>query len=637
MNSQVMVFSKLLSLAFFAISVANVIIVGGDSVSHGNYTYCEQALKYDIVLTAFVTNVSVNHVVPLLLDNGSVIYANFTFIIRQYGDVLRNKNLSIEVGSIDVEQNTMHVVVYLNNAFIKLDYLVNGNVTITVKPYNVTHVLVTFRLDDVWALPPLWARSLSIANLSRIEYRFLVDVSSGAASLIYNDGMVPVGRTLFFIPELVSPFGYATAILSNVEDKMRKIVENEQLLKEIALKISSEKDPRRRTELQQALLEDLSVYHGSSFKFSYLGYRCRADWGVDGYIIGCLAPFSMYFNVIVFDHILLRELSDVLAKALANNDVETIARVLRNVFSVKTVIFPYNVTGTKNVAMITSRSFSPSSVNDFIILVLPPLSVNGSIIYSMLTKGPSTGETLDDLIESILEQQSEIIGVSKEVLREHLNVTVAGDIVVFELSYGDYNVTIVAPLWPRDLNGTDYVCLHVEAPLSLLAEKSFKAWSVDSGKVMPALAKAQVIIWEFVKTIVESGGDREAVSRVLNKIVELKRELAKQFEYSITVDDILFSLANWSKQLMIEETETVTATTIKEIGSKAENVSKPIEAANVTGIKVEVQPTSRKAEASYFRLGIHYLVAAVLVVVIVILLYLWRRGGGFEAGSTTYH
>ena len=446
-----------LPIALF-LSVVLVSVATATASSHG-FASCVPVHR-DYLVTMVWLNGSVIKPLTHVYTNDSV--ANIYAVLSLVHNESREPSIRITGVKRIGRDYFVYVEVAGKDVAATLDYIVNGNISIAVRRINESWLSVELRLTNLAAeygidllkyLGEIKAENLVPAwmNLSTI---FLINTRDGETFLKIGKKLVRVGASPLFPYNLtLGPDAYAYVLVHN------------------ALKILGEiqKQSNQSTNKLSAVLRDSVIP-----SYAYLGSTCSLEPLEKGLLETCRLVTNTSYNVVEINYTALREIG--LAKALyaaaKNNDTQRLEKLLSKVIAIKR----FRLTNITHGAVVALEFYAPvpREPRDFAAFYAP-VDVNGLNAIMLAVRGPNLGlETISDQVKksptkipdnATVRYEEEVInGIPMRVLR------------VFS---GNSSPIVTIHLWPRDLNGTDYMCTYYGKTVAPILLRAQQAWSKE--------------------------------------------------------------------------------------------------------------------------------------------------------------
>ena len=309
-----------LPVALF-LGVVLVSVATATASSHG-FASCVPVHR-DYLVTMVWLNGSVIKPLTHVYTNNSVarVYAVLSLVHNE------SKEPSIHVTRVERIGNDYFVYVEVSGRDVAatLDYIVDGNISISVRRINeswlgvelrLTNLAAEYDLDLLKYLGEIKAENLVPAwmNISTV---FLINTRDGETFLKIGEKLVRVGASPLFPYNLtLSPDAYAYVLVHNV----LKILEELQ------------------KQANQSVSGSLAVLRNSVIpSYAYLGSTCSLEPVEKGLSETCRLITSTSYNVVEINYTVLRELGFAKAfyAAAKNNDTQRLEKLLSKVMTIK--------------------------------------------------------------------------------------------------------------------------------------------------------------------------------------------------------------------------------------------------------------------------------------------------------------
>ena len=446
-----------LSIALF-LSVVLVSAATATASSHG-FASCVLVHR-DYLVTMVWLNGSVIKPLTHVYTNDSV--ANIYAVLSLVHNESREPSIRITGVKRIGRDYFVYVEVAGKDVAATLDYIVNGNISIAVRRINESWLSVELRLTNLAAeygidllkyLGEIKAENLVPAwmNLSTI---FLINTRDGETFLKIGEKLVRVGASPLFPYNLtLSPDAYAYVLVHN------------------ALKILEEiqKQSSQSVNKLLAVLRD-----GIIPSYAYLGSTCSLEPVENGLSETCRLVANTSYNVAEINYTALREpgFAKALYAAAKNNDAQRLEKLLSKVIAIKR----FSITNVTHGAVVALEFHAPAprEPRDFAVFYAP-VRVNDLDAVMLVVRGPDLGlETINDQLRKTPTKIPGNATIRYE--EEAINGVPVGVLRVFSTNSSPI-VTIY--LWPRDLNGTDYMCTYYGKTVAPILLRAQQAWSKE--------------------------------------------------------------------------------------------------------------------------------------------------------------
>jgi len=576
-----------------------------------------------------------DYVADLIWLNGSFVatLANLNInnsIVNIYG-VFSLKNSSspqLLVRVKDVKKVGNDIFIYADlvgkNLAVDIPYFVNGNLSILVNKVNSSWISAGIKLTDLSAdlsyvgqlsynitdllqhLSYIKAKDLIPIWISNISVRFIVSSKGNSAFLYYGKELEPVGESPLLPYNLtLTPSVYSYILVHNALTELNELYKQPNLLEALVAPLKTASNKTQQSEILARLV--LKMTNEIIPSYGYINSICTIEPLVTGLSESCNQIGPGKYQLILLNTTRLSDAHSLYAAAM-DHDLKELSRIVSRSIQVKKLSLE-NIMGGVILDLIF-RGPLPEKPSEFHVFYAP-VYVKDLRAILFIRRGPNPKmENVKDYVKQLLSSTSSKVNVSLE--RRIIN-GIPLEVMRITQSNGP---NITGYLWPRDLNGTDYMCVSYGKSLAPLFLRAQRIWSIKENEPQKVLDIVQDYVSKFLLTAASKGPRSSKLAEILEGLKSLEAKLLKESRELLNITQ-----TNSSITKVVSGEGSVRATRENAHSSSSTSAGTATVSSNGSSISHHAISAHRYSASEALVIG------ALVLVLVAIALYAFRRRG----------
>ena len=576
-----------------------------------------------------------DYIADLIWLNGSFVatLANLNInnsMVNIYGVFsLKSSNSSqLHVHVKDVKRVGNDIFIYADlvgkNLAVDIPYFVNGNLSILVNRVNSSWISAGIELTDLSAdLSYVGQLSYNITDLlqhlsyiktkdlipiwiSNISVRFIVSSKGNSAFLYYGRELKPVGESPLLPYNLtLSPSAYSYILVHNALIELNELYKQPNLLEALVAPLKTASNKTQQSEILARLV--LKISNEIMPSYGYINSICTIEPLVTGLSESCNQIGPGKYQLVLPNTTQLSNAHSLYAAAI-NHELEELSKIISKSIQVKKLGLE-NIMGGVILDLIF-RGPLPEKPSEFHVFYAP-VYVKGLRAILLIRRGPNPRmETVKDYVKQLLSSTSSKVNVS---LEKRIINGIPLEVIRITQSNGP---SITGYLWPRDLNGTDYMCVSYGKSLAPLFLRAQRVWSIKGNEPQKVLNIVLDYVSKFLLTAASKGPRSSKLVEILEGLRSLEAKLLRESRELLNITQTNNSI---TKAVLGEGSASATRESTHSSSSAS---------AGAAAISSNGSSISRLVSSAHRYSASEALVIGVLVLVLIaIAFYVFRRRG----------